>query len=71
MGWGFLLEAFVIAGSLMALFAAGRWFLVKGVYKEYEEKYMAADLIFCTVFALSCNMLELVILEIVPVLGTK
>lgn len=72
MAWRFLLEVGVMAFSLAALFLAGRWFLRTAVYRDYEDTTdPAADVIFCTVFALSCNLLELVIFEIVPVLGTK
>lgn len=63
-----LFDSFIVLSSLSILFATGWWFLNSNLYKDYEEKILAVDILFCCVFALSCNLLELVVFEIVPVL---
>ncbi|GJP86028.1 hypothetical protein CLOP_g16097 [Closterium sp. NIES-67] len=66
-----LFESSVMLGSLAALFATGWWFLVARLYKDYEEQFLAVEVLFAAVFALSCNLLQLVLFEILPVLGTS
>ena len=61
------LELLVVGGSLLLLFLGGWWFLAYS-HQEMEERETLVRVLFATVFALSGNMLQLLLFEILGVL---
>eukprot|EP00873_Tetraselmis_striata_P001407 jgi/Tetstr1/421671/TSEL_012610.t1 len=63
-------EWLVVAGSLAALFGAGWAFLrLNLLYNDFEEQSTVVQALFSLVFALSSNLLELVIFEVTGALS--
>jgi hypothetical protein len=67
--WTQVFEFLVISGSLGILFSIGWWFLNSKLYMDYEEKHTWVQILFASTFAFSTNLLQLVLFEILPVLG--
>ncbi len=66
-----LIDLLVVGGSLLALIAAGRLFLSRSVYRDFEGRNPAANVLFVAVFALSACMLELLVFEIMDVMDVR
>jgi hypothetical protein len=59
-----LADALIGVASVGALYIAGRKFLAHSVYRDFESRSSAAQILFALVFALSAFMMELLVFEI-------
>ncbi|CAL8468873.1 g8414 [Coccomyxa elongata] len=64
-----MLDAFIVCASLIILFCLGWAFLNRSLFKDYEEEHSGVQVLFALVFALSVNLVELVLFEILGVLS--
>eukprot|EP00887_Chlorella_sp_A99_P004233 scaffold15.g4233.t1 len=59
-----MLDVLLSGASLLALGLGGWWFLDRSIYRDHEERNVGAVALFAAVFALSANLLELLLCEI-------
>eukprot|EP00959_Pyramimonas_sp_CCMP1952_P313216 6556030-Pyramimonas_sp.AAC.6 len=64
-----LFDAFIIVTTWLVAAACGWYFLTRRLYSEYDEKHVLVGVLFSGTFALSSNLLVLVLFEIVGVLS--
>ena len=62
-----LAELLIGIACLLLLFMIGRVFLEHSVYRDYEDRNLSVQLLFSAVFALSANMLQLLLFEILDI----
>eukprot|EP00466_Bigelowiella_natans_P010892 jgi/Bigna1/88928/estExt_fgenesh1_pg.C_400118 len=58
----------LLVGATLACFFAFAWLFFKRIFEDYEVRNVAGQALFSLVFALSCNMFELIIFEILDIL---
>lgn len=66
-----LLSGAVATLSLLALAAAGWRFLEGSVIRDFEERRAGVELLFSAVFALSANLLQLLLCEILGLMDPR
>ncbi len=60
----------LVCGVCLLLLLVGGWlFLNYSLYRDFENRNHVVQLLFATVFALSANLLQLLLFEIVGVLS--
>ena len=60
----FLGDSVIVFGSELLYFCCGWIFFMRKLFKNYEVRHVAVQLVFAITFSLSCMMFELVIFEI-------
>ena len=60
----FLGDSVIVFGSELLYFCCGWIFFMRKLFKNYEVRHIAVQLVFAITFSLSCMMFELVIFEI-------
>ena len=61
----------VALGLLVAMGWIGLWFLDHKLHKEYKDGQDLIQILFNIMFSLSCNLLQLILFETVPLYSTK
>jgi hypothetical protein len=64
-------DAAIVALSLGLFFAFGWVFFMKQLFRDYEVKKRSVQLLFSVTFALSCGLFELLLFEILGILGAR
>ena len=64
----FVWDCFIVFTSQFLFFVFGWIFFMRGLFKNFEVRHNAVQLVFSLTFALSCTMFELIIFEILGIL---
>lgn len=67
----FFFDLVLTSASLVALFLAGKLFLSLNLYRDFDNKEPALQILFSTVFALSCHLLEVLLFEIIGIMESN
>lgn len=65
----FILDSIVMFGTQALFFGFGWVFFMRKLFKNFEIRNMVIQILFSVTFALSCTMFELIIFEIIGILG--
>mmetsp|Transcript_21307 Transcript_21307/g.64114 ORF Transcript_21307/g.64114 Transcript_21307/m.64114 type:complete len:476 (-) Transcript_21307:3142-4569(-) len=64
-------EALIVGGSLLGLTTAGWLFLNRSLYRGHDDKDPVVQVLFAAVFALSVNLLMLILFEILDLMSVR
>jgi uncharacterized membrane protein len=66
---GYLSDIFLLAATQLVFFASGWLFFLRKISTEYKVKSKTVLGLFAATFSLSCTLFELIIFEILDILG--